>query len=179
MKKIFKELDIKDNISMLLLIGVFSGIFGFIYEVIFYKIDLGYFVNRGSTYGPWIPIYFYGGIIITLISYRLKDNKLLVFFINAILSIILEYSLGYFLLKVYKLRLWNYYVEKWNFLNINGFICLRSVLFFTISSLFLIYIVIPMFLKLFNKYNKKIIRIIVYILTSLFLIDSILYQIIK
>ena len=45
---------------ILLLVFTFSGIFGFIYETIFYKIDLGYFVKRGTTYGPWIPIYAYG-----------------------------------------------------------------------------------------------------------------------
>ena len=59
-----KELNSKeDNFDkwtiarILLLVFVVSGIFGFIYETFFYRIDLGYFVKRGTTYGPWIPIY--------------------------------------------------------------------------------------------------------------------------
>ena len=59
-----KELNNKEyefdkwTIGMIvLLIFTFGGIFGFIYETLFYRIDLGYFVKRGTTYGPWIPIY--------------------------------------------------------------------------------------------------------------------------
>ena len=51
----------KWTISMIMvLIFTFGGIFGFIYETFFYRIDLGYFVKRGTTYGPWIPIYGFG-----------------------------------------------------------------------------------------------------------------------
>ena len=59
---IFKDEKIskKSTINILILIMIFSGIFGFIYETIFYKIDLGYFIKRGSTFGPWIPIYAFG-----------------------------------------------------------------------------------------------------------------------
>ena len=46
------------------LIMILSGFFGFIYEMLFYKIDLGYFVKRGSTFGPWIPIYAFGGLLL-------------------------------------------------------------------------------------------------------------------
>ena len=45
---------------IVLLIFTFGGIFGFIYETFFYRIDLGYFVKRGTTFGPWIPIYAFG-----------------------------------------------------------------------------------------------------------------------
>lgn len=45
---------------IILLIFTFGGIFGFIYETFFYRIDLGYFMKRGTTYGPWIPIYGFG-----------------------------------------------------------------------------------------------------------------------
>ena len=57
-------------IILLILIMGSSGIFGFLYETLFYRIDLGYFVKRGSTYGPWIPIYLIGGGVYTLLIYR-------------------------------------------------------------------------------------------------------------
>ena len=63
-----KELSFKSVISIICLLFVIGGIFGFIYEELFYKIDLGYFVKRGSTFGPWIPIYGYGSILIVLLS---------------------------------------------------------------------------------------------------------------
>ena len=64
--------------SWLLLFAV-GGIYGFIYEEIFYRIDLGYFVKRGTTFGPWIPIYGFGAIIIMYLIKRIKDKPILVF----------------------------------------------------------------------------------------------------
>ena len=53
---------LKARFPMLMLIFAFGGIFGFIYEEIFYRFDLGEWVKRGTTFGPWIPIYGFGGL---------------------------------------------------------------------------------------------------------------------
>ena len=114
---IFKEenVDFRSFINIIILVMVFSSIFGFIYEELFYRIDLGYFVKRGSTFGPWIPIYFFGGGLIVLISYRFKNKPILIFLINCLITGILEYSTGYALLKLFNTRLWDYNNEIWNF----------------------------------------------------------------
>lgn len=179
--QIFKEekFNLKTTINILILIFVSSGIFGFIYETIFYRIDLGYFVKRGSTFGPWIPIYAFGGILITLISYRFKNKPFLVVAINCIITGLLEYLTGLFLYEVCGIRLWDYNTEIWNFGNINGYICLRSVLFFGISSLLLIYTMIPTFKKIAKKVPEKILSIISIILGSAFVLDIILFGILK
>ena len=86
----YKEMNKKEEkIVLIIQIILISAIFGFIYETIFYRIDLGYFVKRGSTFGPWIPIYFFGGGLIALISYRFKKSPLLVFVINCVVTGIL------------------------------------------------------------------------------------------
>ena len=178
---IFKEknINLKNTISILLILGIFSGIFGFIYEILFYKIDLGYFVKRGSSFGPWIPIYFFGGILIAIFSYRIKEKPILVFLVNSLVTGILEYGTGFVLYEVFNKRLWDYNTEIWNFGNINGYICLRSVLFFGISSLFLIYAVIPMILKLFDKIKERKFRILSIVLTAIFVADCITYMILN
>ena len=59
----YKEMNKKEeNIVLIIQIILISAIFGFIYETIFYRIDLGYFVKRGYTIGPWLPIYATGGL---------------------------------------------------------------------------------------------------------------------
>lgn len=178
---IFKDekYDLKNTIYMLLLIMVISAFFGFIYETFFYRIDLGYFVKRGSTFGPWIPIYAFGGLAITLFTYRLKKHTLLVFVINCIVTGILEYATGLVFWECFHKRLWDYNVEIWNFGNINGYICLRSVLFFGLSSLFLIYGIIPILKKVKVKMPEKNLAIISCILGLLFFIDMIAYMILK
>ena len=114
---IFKDenIDNKKFLNILFLVMILSSIFGFIYEEFFYRIDLGYFVKRGSTFGPWIPIYFFGGGLISLISYRFKKSPLLVFIINCIVTGILEYGTGYVLYEFLGIRLWDYNTEIWNF----------------------------------------------------------------
>lgn len=176
---IFKEnnINFKNTISLLLIIGILSGFFGFIYETIFYRIDLGYFVKRGSTFGPCIPIYFFGGILILLFSYKFRKNPLLVFSINCLVTGILEYGTGYVFYEFFNTRLWDYNTEIWNWGNINGYICFRSILFFGISSLFLVYILTPALLKIFNKISEKKMQIVSYILTGIFVIDVIAFMI--
>ena len=178
---IFKEdnLNLKKTISILILVMITSGVFGFIYETIFYKIDLGYFVKRGSTFGPWIPIYAFGGLLITLFTYNLRKSPVLVFIINCLVTGILEFLTGYILLKLCSIRLWDYNTEIWNYGNIGGFICLRSVLFFGISSLLLIYLIVPLLKSFAVKTPEKKLTIISTMLGSLFLIDVLVYMIIK
>ena len=178
--KIFndEDYDIKTTINILNLIMIFSGIFGFIYESIFYRIDLGYFVKRGSTFGPWIPIYAFGGLLIVLTTYKLKKNPFKVFIISCLVTGILEYATGWFLFEVLSIRLWDYNTEIWNFGNINGYICFRSIAFFGISSLFLIYVMVPIIKKIVNKISERKISIISIILVTTFILDIIIYAII-
>ena len=177
MKKIFYDEDYnkKDVIKLLILIMLVSGVFGFVYETIFYRIDLGYFVKRGSTFGPWIPIYFFGGFFITLFTYRFKNKTIIVFLSSILVTGLIEYLTGYFLNHFFNLRLWDYNKEIWNFLNINGYVCLRSVLFFGVSSLLLIYLIIPLLKKIMNRLSN----IVVYLLLGLFLLDCIVFFIVR
>ena len=175
----FQDLNLKNNIYMLLLIMVIGGVFGFLYETIFYRIDLGYFVKRGTTFGPWIPIYAFGSLLITILTYRYRKNPLKVFLINIIITGILEYGTGFILDKYFSIRLWDYNTEILNFGNINGYICLRSILFFGISSLLLIYVIIPILKNIVLKSKEKIISIISISLSILFILDMIVYRIIN
>ena len=181
MKDIFKDKRItkEKTIYLLMLIMVVSGICGFIYETFFYRIDLGYFVKRGSTFGPWIPIYAWGGLFITLIAYRFKDKSWLVFIVSTIITGLLEYLTGYVLLECFNLRLWDYNNEILNYGNINGFICIRSILSFGLASLLLIYYIIPYLIKLVRNTDRETIRFFSITIWLMLIIDMILYIILK
>lgn len=171
--------DTSQLINLLILIMAFSGVFGFIYEELFYRIDLGYFVKRGSTFGPWIPIYVFGGAAFTMLVYRFKDNPLFVFLLCVLVSGIMEFVTGYVLYHVFNTRLWDYNTEIWNFGNIGGYICLRSVLFFGLSGLALVYMVIPIMIRLVGMADARIISIVSRCLAVLFVTDCALYRILK
>ncbi|HAB93892.1 MAG TPA: hypothetical protein DCF49_03855 [Lachnospiraceae bacterium] len=166
-------------IDLLILIMIASGIFGFIYEELFYRIDLGYFVKRGSTFGPWIPIYVFGGAAYTLLVYQFKDKPWQVFLLCVVVSGIMEYVTGWVLYEVFHTRLWDYNTEIWNFGNIKGYICLRSVLFFGVSGLLLIYMVIPILIRLMGVVDPGVTKIVCRILAVTFILDCVTYQILK
>lgn len=162
------------KISLLSMIIVFSGIFGWIYEFIFYYFNGGMrtWFMQGGNFLPWINIYAIGAIVVLILTRKIRNKPWLVFLISIIATGIVEYIGGYFCLKVFNARYWDYNVEIWNFGNINGFICLRSVLFFGISSMMLIYLVLPIFTKIVKKYNTKKFMIFCIILVSIFLFDE-------
>jgi uncharacterized membrane protein len=173
------SLNKRQNIWLYLLVMIISGIMGFVYEEIFYLFDLGYLVKRGSTYGPWIPIYLFGGLFLTLIVYRFRKKPIIVFLMSLLVTGLLEFLTGFVLLKCFNLRLWDYNNEILNFGNIGGFICLRSVLLFAFAGLFLVYFVIPLLIKLIKKANQKILEIISYGLIVLFVLDMVIYAIVN
>lgn len=166
--------------GIICLIIVISGIFGFLYEFIFYYFNGGMkeFYWRGGNFLPWINIYATGSIMIYIFTYRYRKNPFKVFLISFISTGILEYFSG---LGMYifgdGIRCWDYNQEILNFGNIDGFVCLRSVLFFGISSLLLIYIIVPLCYYLARHMNRKIFLTISITLCSIIMIDE-LYNLI-
>ncbi len=166
--------------GIICLIIVISGIFGWIYEFIFYYFNSGMktFYFRGGNFLPWINIYAIGAIFIFILNYRYKKNPLKVFLFSIVITGILEFVSGYIMYTYFDgFRCWNYNTEILNFGNIGGFICLRSVLFFGLSSLLLIYIIIPICFTITTKMNKKTFLILSISLCSIILFDE-LYNLI-
>lgn len=183
MKEFFKKyINENHSFDFLTLIGIYSliiiisGFFGFIYEFIFYYFNGGMktFYMQGGNFLPWINIYAIGGMIIYLLTYKYRKKPLKVFLVSMILCGLLEYLSGLFIYIIGNgLRYWDYNTEILNFGNIQGFICLRSVLFFGISGLLLIYLIVPLCFKIAKSMNKKTFLIISITLLSIIFIDEI------
>lgn len=160
--------------AILSAIWAVSGIYGFIYEVIFYYFNgsMEYVYWRGGCFGPWIVIYGVGALFIYFLTYRFKKKPWLVCLISGIVCGLLEGATGaFFYYCLDGKRNWDYNTEILNFGNIGGFVCLRSVLIFAVSGLMLIYIIVPVLFHLAQKMNRKAFMIISYGIGLLFLID--------
>ncbi len=182
MKELYKRYintDIKYDkmtmISIICLIIVISGIFGFVYEFIFYYFNSGMkqFYYRGGNFLPWINIYAIGALMIFLLTYKDRKKPLKVFLKSTIICGVLEFIAGYIMYNFFGgFRCWDYNTEILNFGNIGGYICLRSVLFFGVSSLLLIYVIVPFCFFLSEKTNKKNFFRICICICSLILFDE-------
>ena len=128
------------KLGIIFLLVVISGFFGWVYEFIFYFFNGGMqeWYMQGGNFLPWINIYAIGGLLILFTTYKFKKHPLAVFFIAFFATGILELIAGWLVYTIGNgTRYWDYNTEILNFGNIGGFVCLRSVLFFGISALFL------------------------------------------
>lgn len=167
-----------DRMTMLGIFGliiVIAGVFGFLYEFIFYYFNSGMtqFYWRGGNFLPWINIYATGSMFVYFLTYKQRKKPFRVFLISLISCGILEYISGWGV-EVFgdEVKCWDYNQEILNFGNINGYICLRSVLFFGISSLILMYAIVPLCFSLAQKMSKKSFLIMSFTLCGIFLIDE-------
>ena len=170
------KLDKKQLITFFSLFIIITGIFGWVYEVLFYYLNSGFetFYLRGRNFLPWINIYVYGGLLIFFLAYKYRKKPILVLLISMISTGILEFLTGYILYgKLGWTKYWDYNKEILNFGNIGGYICLRSVIVFGICGILLVYVIIPLLLKIVNTKYIKVLFIISIILCSIFLIDEI------
>ena len=181
MKKIFKKymddkikLDKWEMVGVLSLVIVLCGVFGWAYEVVFYYLNSGMetVYLRGANFLPWINIYATGSILILFFTRKFKKKPWLIFLLSVLITGVLEYFSGYFVLKFTGCRYWDYNTEIWNFLNIDGFICLRSVGFFGVSSLLLMYVIVPFCIYLAKTMNRRTFLIMSITLGALFLFDE-------
>lgn len=168
------KFDRTTTIGIVSLLIVITGMFGFLYEFIFYYFNGGMttFYWRGGNFLPWINIYATGSIMICYLAYQYRKKPLKVFLVSVITTGILEYFSGLGMDKIAGKRCWDYSQEILGTLNINGYVCLRSVLVFGVFSLLLIYIVLPLIFYIAKKSNRKVFVTTSVILCSIIMIDE-------
>lgn len=111
---------------------------GWIWETSYVSIKEGHFVNRGFMNGPFLPIYGSGAITILFVALPVKDNPILVFLFGMIAATILELIAGILILKIFKVRYWDYSYRK---IQYKGHICLVSSIAWGVFSCLLVYVI--------------------------------------
>jgi len=170
-----KPLERYQKIGILLLVVVISGFFGWVYEFIFYFFDGGMngFYMQGGNFLPWINIYAIGALVILLTTWRLRKYPWAVFLISVVTTGIVEFVGGWLVYTIGNgTRYWDYNTEILNFGNIEGFVCLRSVLFFGVSALILTYWIVPFCEYLARKMSRKAFLILAISLFSIVMLDE-------
>ena len=118
----------------------FFAIAGWIWECTLYLVRDHVLVNRGTKYGPWVPIYGYGGILVILLLYRFRHSKVRVFLYGIIISTAFEYLTSVVLEYGLNVVYWDYSDEPFN---LCGRISLVSSLAFGVFSLLGTYLFAP------------------------------------
>lgn len=147
---------------------------GWIWEILIYLVKDGEFVNRGVLFGPWLPVYGCGGVLLIFLLGRWVDKPVRVFFLSLVLGTVLEYFTSFFLEWVWGVRWWDYSGE---FLNVNGRVCLWGSLLFGVGGWLLICYVNPYLKLLYRKIwrmemGRKVLQLVCLVLLIFFTADA-------
>lgn len=165
------------DVFILFLLFSFAG---WIYEVILGFIHYGVFLNRGYNFGPWLPIYGFGGLILYAIFGRLINKPVYIGKVNiriftiviyiAVFATIIELASTY-IMEFNGLdfkKLWDYSKYAFNF---ESRIAPEPSIKFGLLGALVFYLVMPLYNKFINMKNQKLCNIISCTIIVLFLID--------
>ena len=150
------------------LLFIIYSFIGWLFELAFSYIQLKKVVNRGFLIGPYCPIYGAGCLLLIILLSDYADNILVLFSLSIIVCSLLEYFTSLIMEKIFNLRWWDYSNMKFN---INGRICLETMVPFGVIGVLVVKYFNPWLLSIINLVDSQTITIVVIILMSLFIID--------
>ena len=154
----------------IMLFFIYSFI-GWLIEIILSLFSEKKLINRGFLIGPYIPIYGIGSVLLTIILSNISNNIILLFFITLLICGSLEYLTGFVLEKLFNLRWWDYKQFKFN---LNGRICLETLIPFSIGGVLAIKYLNPLLLGIIDELPIRLLIISELVLIIIFIIDIII-----
>mgnify|MGYP004653679931 FL=1 len=159
------------TIEIYFLLFISYAFLGWCMEVTCKLIQYKKFINRGFLIGPYCPIYGWGALAITILLKRYMEDPLVLFVMSTLICSIIEYLTSYFMEKKYHARWWDYSNKKFN---INGRICLETLVPFGILGVAIMYGTNPILFKLYNQIPQLVMNILTSILFIGFIVDNII-----
>lgn len=157
------------TIEIYLLLFLTYAFLGWCMEVICKWIQYKRFINRDFLIGPYCPIYGWGALAITILLKRYTDDVVALFVMAVVICSVIEYFTSYFMEKKYHARWWDYSDKKFN---INGRICLETMVPFGILGVIIMYVTNPFFMGIYNAIPETALHIIAGVLFVAFIIDN-------
>lgn len=160
-----------NEIEIYILLFFSYSFLGWIIEVTAKFIQYKRFINRGFLIGPICPIYGYGALLISLLLKKYLSDPLAMFLFAMVICSILEYLTSYFMEKIFHARWWDYSTKKYN---INGRICLDTMIPFGLLGILMMYLINPFLINIFSKFSFTLITSICSFFIVLYIVDNVL-----
>ena len=141
---------------------------GWIWETCYVSICEKKFVNRGFMKGPLLPIYGSGALCVLLVSEPFKGNYVLMAVVGMLAATVLEYITGAVMEALFRVRYWDYSDE---FLNLNGYVCLKSTLCWGVMTLGMVYVIHPPVQAFVSGLKENMVRLLDMVITILAVAD--------
>lgn len=157
------------NFYTLFLVFFIYSVLGYIVESICVSVNKKEAIfSRGFLIGPYLPIFGFGGLFMTLTLEKYSSDLVALFIMSMVSCLILEYLSSYLLEKLFKLRWWDY-SEK--LFNLNGRICLEVGIMFGVAGIISIKFINPIIKNIFRLISNNILIVVSLALATIVLID--------
>ena len=158
------------DIRVYFLLFLAYSFIGWLMEVICKLIQYKRFINRGFLIGPYCPIYGYGALLITFLLKKYTDDPITLFIMAILVCGTLEYLTSYFMEKIFHARWWDYSQKRFN---INGRVCLDTIIPFGLLGMFIIYVSNPFLIGKIEILPEICLNILFWTLLVIFLVDNV------
>ncbi len=146
----------------------FYCICGWIFESTYVSLKKRKLTNRGFMKGPWLPLYGSGAVIILFCTLPFQEWPVAVYFVGAAAATILEYITGVAMVRLFKVRYWDYSTQKFQF---QGHICLSSSIAWGGLSVLMVYVIHKPVERLIFKIPGEALSVITFIITVCMVYD--------
>ena len=157
--------------KVLYLVFIFftSALLGGLIEILYQIILRGSFKLGGFLYGPIRPIYGWGALLLHIIGRKFNKNIFNIFISSLIICTLFEYVSSIILEMLFHHMWWDY--SSFMF-NINGRVCLIISLGWGMLAVIFNKLIEPLILKVYNKFDKNILSLILLFVFFVYKIDG-------
>lgn len=169
MEKEIEKGKILEKIEYYLFVFIITSMIGWLIELTYSSITSHKLNIPGFLFGPYLPVYGAGAVIIILLC----NDKNIFKRIGKIftLTTILEYIVSVMLEKIVHRKWWDYSNQ---FLNINGRVCLLYSIYWVVLGLAILKFIKPLFENIYDKIKSKKTTIVIIAIIIVMIIDLIL-----
>ena len=161
------------NFYKLVWIFIIGCIIGFVVETIWCYVQYGHFESRkGLIYGPFSPVYGFGGVLLTLSLYRLRErNGLLAFAASAVIGAAFEYLCSWFQEIVFGTISWEYGDTP---LNLGGRTNFQYAVFWGLLGMIFIKHTYPFLSRWIERIPNRVGKILTWVLVVFLVLDMLI-----
>ena len=159
-----------EKVAIWFLLFMLYSFGGWVMEVSVSLINHKKFINRGFLIGPICPIYGTVDFIVSLLLSQ-TESIIAIFCVSLVGGAVLEYVASFIMEKLFRVRWWDYSEKP---ININGRICMSSVLSFGIAGIFIVKFVTPFFYEFFDSLYSPVLLFIAALMLAWFIFDIVL-----
>ena len=158
------------SIPIHFMLFIIYSVAGWICEVVLQLVQKHKLADRGFLIGPYCPIYGCGAVLITLCLTPFEEHPVGLFILAMVLCGALEYATSFIMEKAFNARWWDYSNMRFN---INGRICLETLVPFGIAGLLIVYLFNPFLLSIIQGMGSNILNVVSIIIAVIFAADVI------